>query len=146
MTVNALRKSSTDDEVITLAKFLIKTWKKLLSGKGGDDKKSADSPNGSGPKESSPPATGSSRGPMSIPKQTSFPTDTNNVVRLKCREMLANALKAPDMPEGCEEPEDLAAKIEDHILLSHLRLVASSLNLGMEGYGKFIYIQSSSDK
>ena len=30
MTVNALRKSSSDDEVITLAKSLIKTWKKLL--------------------------------------------------------------------------------------------------------------------
>merc|ERR550519_1475957 len=30
MTVNALRKSSSDEEVITLAKSLIKTWKKLL--------------------------------------------------------------------------------------------------------------------
>ena len=30
MTVNSLRKSSKDDEVVTLAKSLIKTWKKLV--------------------------------------------------------------------------------------------------------------------
>lgn len=33
MSVNALRKQSTDEEVISLAKSLIKSWKKLL-GKG----------------------------------------------------------------------------------------------------------------
>lgn len=33
MTVNALRKSSTDDDVISLSKVLIKNWKKFLSGK-----------------------------------------------------------------------------------------------------------------
>lgn len=32
MTVNAFRKSSKDDEVISLSKHLIKSWKKLLSG------------------------------------------------------------------------------------------------------------------
>ena len=32
MTVNALRKSSRDDEVIALSKTLIKNWKKFLSG------------------------------------------------------------------------------------------------------------------
>lgn len=30
MSVNALRKQSTDEEVIALAKSLIKSWKKLL--------------------------------------------------------------------------------------------------------------------
>ncbi|CAM1154548.1 Uncharacterised protein g11283 [Pycnogonum litorale] len=33
MSVNALRKSSSDDAVITLSKSLIKNWKKLLGGK-----------------------------------------------------------------------------------------------------------------
>lgn len=33
MTVNALRKSSSDEEVISLSKTLIKNWKKFLSGK-----------------------------------------------------------------------------------------------------------------
>lgn len=32
MTVNALRKSSSDEEVISLSKTLIKNWKKFLSG------------------------------------------------------------------------------------------------------------------
>jgi len=32
MTVNALRKCSSDDEVISLSKTLIKNWKKFLSG------------------------------------------------------------------------------------------------------------------
>ena len=30
MSVNAIRKQSTDDEVTSLAKSLIKSWKKLL--------------------------------------------------------------------------------------------------------------------
>jgi transcription elongation factor S-II len=33
MTVNALRKSSTDEDVISMAKALIKSWKKFLTGK-----------------------------------------------------------------------------------------------------------------
>ena len=33
MSVNALRKQSTDEEVILLAKSLIKSWKKLLGEK-----------------------------------------------------------------------------------------------------------------
>lgn len=33
MAVNALRKSSNDDDVISLAKTLIKNWKKLLGSK-----------------------------------------------------------------------------------------------------------------
>lgn len=33
MSVNALRKQSTDEEVISLAKSLIKSWKKLLGKK-----------------------------------------------------------------------------------------------------------------
>lgn len=92
MTVNALRKSSKDDEVISLSKTLIKNWKKFLSG--------------SNPKESS---SGSSK-----PKKekndkirderdrerdrklpTQFPplsSNTTDAVRLKCREMLVAAL------------------------------------------------------
>ncbi len=36
MTVNNFRKASSDDEVIALAKTLIKSWKKLLSGNPGE--------------------------------------------------------------------------------------------------------------
>lgn len=94
MTVNALRKSSKDDEVISLAKTLIKNWKKFISG--------------SNPKESS----GSSSKPKKEKEEkgreekerekdkklpTQFPppsTNTTDAVRLKCREMLAAAINA----------------------------------------------------
>ncbi|EDV46993.1 transcription elongation factor S-II [Drosophila erecta] len=36
-------------------------------------------------------------------------------VRIKCREMLAAALKAGDMPAGCDDPEDMAAQLEEAI-------------------------------
>ena len=49
MTVNALRKSSAEEEVITLAKSLIKTWKKLLDT--GEKKKVASSESSSAKEE-----------------------------------------------------------------------------------------------
>ncbi|CAL1264483.1 unnamed protein product [Larinioides sclopetarius] len=130
MTVNSLRKSSTDDEVITLSKSLIKAWKKLLpetpSSKGdgngnGKDSKGENS-NGSttckesskydGSKESSSKKDSSSK--PAAPKQTSFPADTTNAVRLKCREMLSASLKL-DVEDDFQNPEELGAKIEDCI-------------------------------
>lgn len=142
MTVNSLRKSTSDDEVISLSKSLIKSWKKLLpdtpsSGKGDGNgssssgKEKADSSNGnsnsSQPAKNEPsskelsiktgPSASKKQPPaQQTPKQTTFPADTSNAVRLKCREMLSAALK----PEGEVEsdfadPEDLAAKIEDSI-------------------------------
>ncbi|XP_075539859.1 transcription elongation factor S-II-like [Dermacentor variabilis] len=46
--------------------------------------------------------------------QTSFPADTTNAVRLKCRELLSSALKCEDMPEDCDV-DGQAAKIEESI-------------------------------
>ncbi|CAN7941797.1 unnamed protein product, partial [Ixodes pacificus] len=131
MAVNSLRKSSNDEEVITLAKLLIKSWKKLLSGtpgsKGGDS-------NGGSSKESettvsTPKATAqtsaaskqttySAKQAPHNAKQTSFPADTTNSVRLKCRELISSALKCDDMPDGCDL-DGLAAKIEEYILSWH---------------------------
>eukprot|EP00099_Drosophila_melanogaster_P017135 NP_573049.2 uncharacterized protein Dmel_CG8117 [Drosophila melanogaster] len=36
-------------------------------------------------------------------------------IRIKCREMLATALKSGNMPPGCGDPDDMAAKLEDAI-------------------------------
>lgn len=133
MTVNSLRKSSNDEEVISLAKTLIKTWKKLLSGspspKGegygsNNNKEKSDSPPSSSssgsqinsPSEYSPSQKNlSNTSAKSLPKQTSFPSDTKDSVRLKCREMLSTALKGDSIPEDSEDPDELAAKIEDSI-------------------------------
>uniref|UniRef100_A0A6E8VYQ0 Transcription elongation factor n=1 Tax=Anopheles coluzzii TaxID=1518534 RepID=A0A6E8VYQ0_ANOCL len=164
MTVNELRKCSKDDEVISLAKSLIKSWKRFLAGTppskdGSKDaskssskasskssSKSSDSANagsggagggaggdkansGSGgaggggtgggnkkdyerEKESSkskaPPSSGMS----------SQSSNTTDAVRLKCREMLANALRVDgEPPEGCQTPEELGEELEEAIFV-----------------------------
>ncbi|NXP06565.1 TCEA2 protein, partial [Thinocorus orbignyianus] len=104
MSVNALRKQSTDEEVIALAKSLIKSWKKLLDAseeKSEEKKKSLSLP------ASSSKDTGNSRDQSSnkrqeppktptTPKITTFPPApvTCDAVRNKCREMLTTALQA----------------------------------------------------
>ncbi|KAM8715569.1 hypothetical protein ACLKA7_002594 [Drosophila subpalustris] len=140
MTVNELRKSSKDDEVIALAKTLIKNWKRFLaspapgtpkeSTTAGKDS-SSNSNSGSATKSSSAPKSNSSSskdksssGSSSTKEkksssQTSFPSSggMTDAVRLKCREMLTNALKIGEVPEGCAEPEEMAAELEDAIYM-----------------------------
>ncbi|NWV30673.1 TCEA2 protein, partial [Grantiella picta] len=127
MSVNALRKQSTDEEVISLAKSLIKSWKKLLDAsedKNEEKKKSLSLPT------SSSKETGNSRDQSSnkrqeppktptTPKITTFPPApiTCDAVRNKCREMLTAALQADDdyiaIGADCEH---IAAQIEEYIL------------------------------
>ncbi|RMB95791.1 hypothetical protein DUI87_27905 [Hirundo rustica rustica] len=127
MSVNALRKQSTDEEVISLAKSLIKSWKKLLDAseeKNEEKKKSLSLPT------SSSRETGNSRDQSSnkrqeppktptTPKITTFPPApiTCDAVRNKCREMLTAALQADDdyiaIGADCEH---IAAQIEEYIL------------------------------
>ncbi|RXM31555.1 Transcription elongation factor A protein 2, partial [Acipenser ruthenus] len=106
MSVNAVRKQSTDEEVQTIAKSLIKSWKKLVdsSENKADEKK----------KESSSPSSSSKNSPQSgdqssskkqeapktpstptTPKVTTFPAVpvTIDSVRNKCRELLVAALQ-----------------------------------------------------
>lgn len=153
MTVNLLRKSVDDEQVIVLSKTLIKSWKKLLDDQKNNPKLSKedsnDSTNGNSPNSAAKQENGSSKttinnnnnvnnnGKTSVPvsnnnhgkvptptnfnKQLSFPMNTTDSVRLKCREMLCNALSVEfgddiDVKdEILEDPENLAAKIEDCI-------------------------------
>ncbi|XP_031422124.1 transcription elongation factor A protein 2 [Clupea harengus] len=135
MSVNAVRKQSSEEEVQTLAKSLIKVWKKLLDGAEGrveEKKKSAsplqcsskDSPGSSDSKKSEPPKTPSSPSTPTTPttpttpKSTSFPPApvTTDSVRTKCRELLVVALQVGDdyktIGADCDH---LAAQIEDFI-------------------------------
>ncbi|XP_058125951.1 transcription elongation factor S-II isoform X5 [Anopheles coustani] len=119
MTVNELRKCSKDDEVISLAKSLIKSWKRFLAGTppskdGSKDSKSSragnkkDSDREKESKSKAPPAS-------SMSMQSSNTTDA---VRLKCREMLANALRVDgEPPEGCQTPEELGEELEEAIFV-----------------------------
>ncbi|KAH8308404.1 transcription elongation factor S-II [Drosophila kikkawai] len=138
MTVNELRKSSKDDEVIALAKTLIKNWKRFLAspapvtpnhnsaGKDGSSNsnssaaKPSSAAKSSSSKDSKSGSSSSSKDKREEKKasssQSSFPSGgMTDAVRLKCREMLATALKIGEVPEGCGEPEEMAAELEDAI-------------------------------
>uniref|UniRef100_A0A8C2STJ2 Transcription elongation factor n=1 Tax=Coturnix japonica TaxID=93934 RepID=A0A8C2STJ2_COTJA len=126
MSVNALRKQSTDEEVIALAKSLIKSWKKLLDA---SEEKSEEKKKNLSLPTSSSKETGNSRDQSSnkrqeppktptTPKITTFPPApiTCDAVRNKCREMLTTALQADDdyiaIGADCEH---IAAQIEECI-------------------------------
>uniref|UniRef100_H2MU42 Transcription elongation factor n=1 Tax=Oryzias latipes TaxID=8090 RepID=H2MU42_ORYLA len=117
MSVNAIRKQSTDEEVTSLAKSLIKSWKKLLDEPGGGDKASEEkrkeqttpvvSPSQGSPEakeESSSSSNFSSRSdttevaPNSLIHNFPRAPSTSDSIRLKCREMLANALQTGGHP------------------------------------------------
>jgi len=111
MTVNELRKSSSDEEVISLSKTLIKNWKKFLfnatsSNGGKSDKKESESAKKEDPKKDD-----------KRKQQHSFPpASTSDSVRLKCRELLANSLRVDaEASEGCASAEDLAEELEEAI-------------------------------
>lgn len=121
MTVNALRKSSKDDEVISLAKTLIKNWKKFLpAGSTGDSKSSShkskddkdkDRDNG---KDKEDRSKGDSR---KLPSQFPPPerTNTTDAIRLKCRELLVGALSMDGDFDGCASVDELAEELEEAI-------------------------------
>jgi transcription elongation factor S-II len=96
MTVNALRKSSKDDEVISLSKTLIKHWKKFLSGSNARESSGTSSSKPKKDKEDR-----SNREDRDREKERKLPnqfppasSNTTDAVRLKCREMLASAIKS----------------------------------------------------
>jgi len=122
MAVNNLRKNCSDEEIISISKTLIRSWKKLLeTSKEGTTKSdnSGESNNSSSASSSLPAANNSVVSNEKQPRQLSFPSNTTNEVRLKCRQLLADALKLQPNLEEKEEAffdvEDLASKIEDCI-------------------------------
>ncbi|RVE71014.1 hypothetical protein OJAV_G00070530 [Oryzias javanicus] len=136
MSVNAVRKQSSDEEVQTLAKSLIKSWKRLLEGSEGKSEKKEKKKEGSPVRSSTTCSDSGSSGksrksgdtpttpttpstPTLPPLVTSFPPApvTSDSVRNKCRELLVAALQTDDdyktIGVDCDH---LAAQIEDHIL------------------------------
>uniref|UniRef100_A0A3B3TZ95 Transcription elongation factor n=1 Tax=Poecilia latipinna TaxID=48699 RepID=A0A3B3TZ95_9TELE len=107
MSVNAVRKQSSDEEVQTLAKTLIKSWKKLLDGAEGkpDEKKkegslvrSSSTFRDSGSTENSEKSVETPTTPTVPHRFTSFPPVpvTTDNVRTKSRELLVAALQTGD--------------------------------------------------
>ncbi|XP_075992063.1 RNA polymerase II elongation factor [Anticarsia gemmatalis] len=115
MTVNALRKSSKDEEVISLCKTLIKNWKKYLSTPGAagkDNGSSSKSKKESKDKDKKDEKEKDKKLPASFPPQS----NTTDAVRLKCRELLLQALKVDgENPNACASSEELAEELEECI-------------------------------
>ncbi|CAH1645073.1 unnamed protein product [Spodoptera littoralis] len=114
MTVNNLRKSSKDEEVISLCKTLIKNWKKFLSpGTPGKDNGSSSKSKKEGKdKDKKDDKEKDKKLPASFPPQN----NTTDAVRLKCRELLTQALKVDgENPNACGSPEELAEELEECI-------------------------------
>ncbi|XP_068093483.1 transcription elongation factor A protein 1 isoform X2 [Hyperolius riggenbachi] len=128
MSVNAIRKQSSDDDVTSLAKSLIKSWKKLLDGPSSDkdqEEKKKDQPT---PSQNSPDAReeSSSSNSSSRKEETSLPDNyltsyprapsTSDPVRIKCRELISAALKTGDdyITIGADD-EEIGAQIEEAV-------------------------------
>uniref|UniRef100_A0A3P9DDH3 Transcription elongation factor n=1 Tax=Maylandia zebra TaxID=106582 RepID=A0A3P9DDH3_9CICH len=90
MSVNAIRKQSTDEEVTSLAKSLIKSWKKLLD-KASEEKRKEQSTSSSS--NSSSKSEPSEVAPNTLINTFPRAPSTSDSIRLKCREMLASALQ-----------------------------------------------------
>lgn len=134
MTVNDLRKHSRDEEVIALSKTLIKVWKRFLADtprKESSSSSATSSPannNNNTSTNNSSSSKSSSKGSKAGDKkdekgkgggvsQTSFPgSSMTDAIRIKCKEMLAAALKTED-PEMCTSAEELAEELEEAIFL-----------------------------
>lgn len=128
MTVNELRKTCDNAEVISLSKTLIKNWKKYLPA---NNKSNGSTSLSQSSKSSSSSSSSSSKSDSyknesdraqskcsSNNCNTSYASTstTRDAVRLKCREMLTQAIKADgDIPEGCSSAEELADELEDCI-------------------------------
>jgi len=112
MTVNNLRKSSNDEEMITVAKTLIKTWKKFVPEN--DTKKPA-------VKEDSREREEKKSEKQSKSVSSSRPSFSGDEVRSRCRDLLLSAIKGSETPEGIDDDkcEELATMIEDEINQLH---------------------------
>ncbi|XP_069127643.1 transcription elongation factor S-II-like isoform X2 [Argopecten irradians] len=128
MTVNNFRKASKDEDVISVAKSLIKGWKKLLpagdssSSQGPAKVERKDSNNGD--TQSLSQSAGDSPTSDEKSAETSqadgaysacTAAHTSDPTRLKCRELLTNALKVTEGLDGMGDPENIAGHIEEHI-------------------------------
>jgi len=114
MKINVLRKTHKDEEVIAVARALIKSWKKLVPDKEGKKEKEGESKFSvlKKPKKEYKEAKEEKRIDHEETKRTSMSS-----VREQCTSMLLVAIKGDGvLPEGCTlDPEALANTVEEEI-------------------------------
>ncbi|KAH7721974.1 transcription elongation factor S-II (TFIIS) [Aphelenchoides avenae] len=128
--INDLRKKSNDDKLSKRAKSLIKEWKSLLES---GQKASTPKPETNGTvKNGSPaPSAGSEDGSNTSNSQLSAPRSqpANNYsrpiaasgdeVRMKSVELLVNAFRSSELPDGTHDPDDVGVKVEEQLFTFH---------------------------
>merc|ERR1712025_136690 len=121
MTVNALRKSSSNDEVISQSKGLIKAWKKFVPDNNADKKEKSSSQDTNGKNNSHADKNSSEKKAVEKTFEQKKASATGDEIRLSCRRLLATALRGDgELPEGTvKTPEELAELIEETIFNNH---------------------------
>jgi len=121
MTVNALRKSSSDDEVISHSKGLIKAWKKFVPDNNADKKEKSSNQDTNGKNNSHADKNSSEKKAVEKTFEQKKASATGDEIRLSCRRLLATALRGEgELPEGTvKTPEELAELIEETIFINH---------------------------
>uniref|UniRef100_A0A915AER3 Transcription elongation factor n=1 Tax=Parascaris univalens TaxID=6257 RepID=A0A915AER3_PARUN len=129
MTVNDLRKKSTDEHVSKRAKNLIKEWKTLLenknhkgNGTSNDVMPRTDSASSNLSEDSTSRSAAQhsiSTANHSAPPPAPTRQFLNDEMRNKCIQMLLNALQSKELPDGTHDPEELAVKIEKKLFEVH---------------------------
>lgn len=131
-TINELRRATTNEDLITMARNLLKKWKKLVSERSSvatssikDDKSTASNNHSDSQLQKEDPINKSHDhkvNKMMGEKASQLTTSIRNVswqtddtIRLKSRELLVNALSVSGIPEGSNDPVALSARIEDAI-------------------------------
>ncbi|CAF3734639.1 unnamed protein product [Rotaria sp. Silwood1] len=130
-TVNELRRVTSNENLSTMTKSLLKKWKKLVTepvvamSSIKDDKSTASTnhSNSQPQKEDCIKKTHCHKASKMIEQKASqlttsisnVPWQTDDVARLKSRELLVNALSVTGIPEGSGDVVELSARIEDAI-------------------------------
>ncbi|VDK44543.1 unnamed protein product [Anisakis simplex] len=132
MTINDLRKKTSDENVSKRAKSLIKEWKSLLENKNhkgngiardvmprtdsASSNLSEDSGSRSATSHSTPSTTVKNPTP---PRPAPARLFSGDETRNKCTEMILNALRSRELPDGTLDPEDLAIRVEKKLFETH---------------------------
>jgi len=127
LTINSLRKKSEDELLTKKAKSLLKNWKTLANMKSSDivrsrSSKSSDSRNEDEEASPSDISLGGNNHKSSLAEKSNGVVKSGEMseLRTKSIEMLTNAFRMADLPDGTAlPPEDLAARIEKKLFQTH---------------------------
>ncbi|CAD5211211.1 unnamed protein product [Bursaphelenchus xylophilus] len=111
MTVNDLRKKTKDEKLAKRAKALIKKWKAMIDTGGGGNTKEKESKPANGVTKSESPAPVQTQ--PQVFKRTA--AASNDSTRCQSITVLAKSLRAGELPDGTQDPDELAERIEEAI-------------------------------